>query len=122
MKLILTADGGMPVDVADGFLFAEVKVHEGLIFLQLRLCFPRQCAIVLTQRCPVITENIRDVILLQGDFKPARHQVSSQYINTQYRTKRLGGTNEMSCGTSEMSSFYLISTDVMKFFRFSDRR
>lgn len=116
----------MPVDVADGFLFAEVKVHEGLIFLQLRLCFSRQRAVVLTQRCPVITENIRDVILLQGDFKPARHQVSSEYINTQYRanvvTTRLRWTNEMSCGTSEMSSFYLISTDVMKFFRFSDRR
>lgn len=104
---MLTADGGMPVDVADGFLFAEVKVHEGLIFLQLRLCFPRQRAIVLTQRRPVVTENIRDVILLQGDFKPARHQVSSEYMNTQYRayvvTKRLRWTHEVRYGTSEMS-------------------
>ncbi len=84
VKLILTADGGMPVDVADGFLFAEVKVHEGLIFLQLRLCFPRQCTIVLTQRCPVIRENIRDVILLQGDFKPARVQNTLTH-NTEHR-------------------------------------
>lgn len=74
MKLVLTADGGMPVDVADAFLFAQVKVHERLIFLQLSLCFPSRLAVVLTQDRPFVTEHVCDVILLQGDFKPVRSE------------------------------------------------
>ena len=69
--MALTVDGRMPVDVADGLLFAVVQVCKGLVLLQVGVGLAAVAAVVLLQGLPVVDEHVHDLVLLEGCLEPA---------------------------------------------------
>jgi hypothetical protein len=73
----LTIDAGVPVDVADGLIFAVVEIGEGLVFLEVGIHLPTH---IFTQGPPVVHEHVHYVVLLEGPENTATCKDPKKYI------------------------------------------